>query len=110
MSTYIPIKAKVSNFIEKYVLPAVTFQKDLDYDKVVDGIVESLKVNRNIVESVLNDFIVMNKLKKFSVLTIPDTKVNEFLEYLKVVDKNNQECEEFLNNLEKTSKRGEKIF
>jgi hypothetical protein len=79
MSKYISKKEKLKEVIKKYIIPGVQ-KTDLDYYKILSELVREVGLSMEITEDTLKDFIRSGLLKEVRVITLPDEKVESWLE------------------------------
>jgi len=78
---YLSKREQLKDIIEKIVIPAIK-KKDVDYYKLLIELIDRIGVSKEIVEDVLKSFIISGKVKEIRVLTIPDEKINNWLDDL----------------------------
>jgi hypothetical protein len=79
---YIPIKAKLNDFIDNEIIPLAK-KKDLDYYQVVNLLVTRFATTEKLAIDTLGVYFKSNKLKEHRVITIPDEEIPNFLEEMK---------------------------
>jgi hypothetical protein len=89
-SIYKSVKEKVKEDLEKIIIPAIK-KKDLDYYRVVGAIASRESCSKIIVEDLLKTFIDSGYIKEIRILTITDDKIQDFLDELKLIEKEVQE-------------------
>jgi predicted membrane chloride channel (bestrophin family) len=91
---------KVTTMIDTVILPMI-LKRDLDYDKVVNGMVQRLHIDKENIENVLNSYIQDNKIQEVHTLTIPDEKIKDWLDLVREEEEDKEKAKEFLDKIEK---------
>ncbi len=83
MTKYVTSKEKIYNFILSNIMPVI-LEQDIDFEKTVLAVAKEMHVSYEQVEHVLSSMC-PEKMKeiKIHVLTIPDTKIDDWMKDLK---------------------------
>ena len=80
---YITQREKITNFIEKQVIPAIKkSQKDPDYNLLLSSISENCMCSGQLAEEVLREFFARKKLKEVRYVTLADEELTGWLKEL----------------------------
>lgn len=99
MASYVTQREKVSEYITKYIIPALKL-KDLDYYETVKYIAGIIGASESLVENVLSGFAASGKLREVRLLTILENELNDFIKDMKQREKDIKEVDEQLDKLE----------
>jgi uncharacterized membrane protein len=102
---YTSKREKIREFLDKYIANWVK-EKDLDYYKIVDLIKNEIRCDEKSVIEVLDNYVSSNLLKEIRLLTIPDEKINEYLDLLKKQEEKDKQTKQDLEDLDKMIKEG----
>lgn len=83
-------KEKVKNFIIEKIMPVLQ-NKDLDYYELINYIQEKTGQRQKLVEEVLLELKTSKVIKEHRILTIPDEKIQDWLDKVVSEDKKAQE-------------------
>lgn len=91
---YISEKRKISDFIEKHILPLI-IRNDYSYYDVLELIVKQTKASKRSAKEVLDGFIETKEIKEMRILTVPDEKLDtalslKFEEEKEKIEKDNE--------------------
>lgn len=100
-------REEIKEFINKKVLPLLK-NEDLDYTKLINAIAHETSSGLYMVEEILNNYIEAGAIKKIITLTIPDSNLPSFMDYLKDKRERDNQTKKDLKELDNLIKGGEK--
>lgn len=80
-------RQKISEFLEKKIIPFIKKRGDIDYYKLIEGMVNDLGVSKSMVEDCIKTYINNNTITEHRVLTISKEEVKHWLEELSKEEK-----------------------
>jgi hypothetical protein len=98
MSKYICRRNKISEIMEKQIIPAIK-HKDLDFHKVKNYLISQTGCAETMAEEVILECCLANKIKEVRVLTLPDEKVDEFIKELQEIEKTREEADKRMEEI-----------
>lgn len=98
---------KAKKWVENYILPSLML-RDLDYDKVIDGLTLETGISKKNATDILESFINLGEMKLLKVLSVSDKNI---INSLIKIDKNKQDLallDSEMARIEAFSKKGVK--
>lgn len=77
--TYQTNREKIINWIEKGLIPKLV-ERDYDYNSIIAGICAETGSGKNIVEDVINSYVVMGKIARSNLIIATDKQLKEYNE------------------------------
>jgi hypothetical protein len=90
---YITKDEKLKEFIENKIIPVIK-TKDLDYYKLLSYIEEHTGYSKSRIDEALLVYIRSKRIKEIRLLTVPDEKIEDWLELQKEHEKIKEETEQ----------------
>ncbi|MBU1121968.1 MAG: hypothetical protein KKF54_04650 [Candidatus Omnitrophica bacterium] len=85
MAKYTTTRQKVKDYIETNILSFLK-QKDLNYNKVIELVKLKTSCSENLIQDILKEFINSGKINEIHILTIPDDKIDEWLQEIREME------------------------
>ena len=91
-------RQKISDFFDSKIYPLLK-SNDLDYKEILKVIQENTYATESMIEEVIRNKVMMKKIKEIHILTIPDEEIPNFLERLKIIEKEKEKTKEDLDKI-----------